>query len=112
MTQKELNAATKRYNEIMYSVCHEPVTIGTIYSEGTEGWNLRDMVSEMQYTLDIWNDEGSIAWMDAHDEFQPKGRPWYHNWYNEKARMKRFIDRYKDEALKLECVDGHCSKFD
>lgn len=104
--------AIKQFNEIMYSICHEHSTIGTHYSENTEKWNLRDMVSEVQYVLDIWNDEGSIAWQDAHDDTQPAHKPWYKEWLNEKAQMKRFINKYKDEALTMECSEGHCSKYD
>ena len=100
------------YNNIMFDICHEHVSIGTSLSEGTENWNLRDMVSEMQYVLDLWEDETSMAWMDAHDETQPSHKPWYKNWLNEKARMKRFIDKYKYEAMKMEVTEGHCSRFD
>ena len=112
MTEAAMKTAVKRYNELMFDICHEHLTIGTRFSEDTEDWNLRDLVSEMQYTLDIWNDPDCIAWQDAHDETQPRDKPWYHNWYNEKKRMERFINRYKDEALGLECHAGHCSCWD
>lgn len=104
--------AVTMYNSIMFDICHEHVSIGTSLSEGTEGWNLRDMVSEMQYVLDLWNDPESCAYCDAHDETQPAGKPWYKNWVSEKQRMKRFIEKYKAEALKMECTEGHCSKYD
>ena len=104
--------AIKWYNDIMWDICREHLTIGTRLSEGTEHWNLRDMVSEMQYTLDIYDDPGTIYWEDAHDPYQPEDRSWYRQWYNEKARMKRFIDRYKNEALQMECTEGHCSRYD
>ena len=104
--------ALKQYNNIMNDICHEHLTIGTRLSEGTENWNLRDMVSEMQYQLEIWDDPDCIYWQDAHDESQPSDRSWYKNWCSEKARMKRFIERWKDEAMKMECTEGHCSNFD
>lgn len=100
------------YNNIMWDICHEHLTIGTMFSEGTAGWNLRDMVSEMQYTLDKWNDPDCIYWQDAHDDTQPSHKPWLKNWNNERARMKRFIEKYKNEALKMECTEGHCSIYD
>lgn len=100
------------YNNIMWDICHEHLTIGTRLSEGTAGWNLRDMVSEMQYTLDKWNDPDCIYWQDAHDDTQPSHKPWLKNWNNERARMKRFIEKYKNEALKMECTEGHCSIYD
>lgn len=105
-------AALKKYNDIMWDLCREHLTIGTRLSENTENWNLRDMVSEMQYTLDMYNSEDSIYWQDAHDDSQPSHRPWYWQWYNEKKRMERFISRYKDEALTMECTEGHCSRYD
>ena len=105
-------SAVRQYNNIMFAICHEHLTIGTDYSEGTENWNLRDMVSEMQYTLDLWNDPGSTAYDDAHDNTQPPNKPWYKNWLNEKARMKRFIAKYKDEALTMNCTESHYSKYD
>lgn len=104
--------AITQYNNIMWDICREHNTIGTSLSENTENWNLRDMVSEMQYTLDIYNDPDCLPWQDAHDPYQPPHKPWLKEWQKEKARMKRFIDKYKDEALTMECYEGHCSKFD
>lgn len=106
-------SAVKQYNNLMFDIARDHLTIGTKASQKeTEGWNLRDMVSEVQYTLDIYEDPSCIYWEDAHDESQPPHRPWYKEWINNKARMKRFIDKYKDEALKLECTENHSSKFD
>jgi hypothetical protein len=114
---KELNMKTaiKRYNDIMNSICREHNTIGERLSDGTENWNLRDMVSEMQYTFDLWNEPGSVAYDDAHDEFQPVRngrREWYYNWQLEKARMKRFIEAYEPFIGDMECAISHCSRFD
>lgn len=104
--------AVKTYNGIMNAICHEHVTIGTSYSEGTENWNLRDLVSEMQYVLDLWNEPGSLPWEDAHDDSQPSHKPWLKNWNNERARMMRFIQRYAPECDDMECSERHCSCFD
>lgn len=101
----------KRWNGLMYDLCREHLTIGTKFSEHTENWNLRDMVSEAQYTLDVYNSEDSIYWEDAHDSAQP-GREWYMEWYKEKKKLERFINRYKEEALTMECTESHCSKYD
>lgn len=104
--------AIAQYNEIMSSICRAYNTINTSFSDGTKNWNLRDMVSEMQYTLDIYDDESCIYWEEAHDDSQPAHKPWLKEWINNKARMKRFIKKYKDEALKMECVQHHSSCFD
>lgn len=106
-----MNAITQ-YNNIMRDICREYNTIGTSFSEGTEGWTIRDMVSEMQYTLDIYNDEGCIYLEEAHDETQPADKPWYKEWINQKRRMERFIEKYKGEAAKAECTMRHCSIYD
>lgn len=106
-----MNAVTF-YNNIMFDICHEHCTIGTSFSENTSDWNLRDMISEMQYTLDLWNDEESLPWIDAHDETQPAWKPWLKGWRAEIARMKRFITKYKDEALTMKCTEHHCSIYD
>lgn len=104
--------ALKTYNHLMADLGYEHNTIGTNLSEDTEDWNLRDMVSEAQYTLDMFNDPNSIHYADAHDQFQPAGKPWYKQWINEKARLKRFIEKYEDEAMEMECSTGHCSCYD
>lgn len=112
MRKPNMKTATKRYNNIMFDIAREHNTIGTSFSENTEKWNLRDMVSEMQYTLDLWNDETSLAWEDAHDGSQPAWKPWYREWQNEKARMKRFIDAYSPHIDDMVCAIGHCSCYD
>ena len=105
-------SAVKQYNDLMMDICREYHTIGTKYSEGTENWNLRDMVSEVQYTLDIWNDPDCTYYQDAHDNSQPESKDWYKQWMNDKARMKRFINKYAKEAMTMECTVDHCSDYD
>ena len=99
----------------MFSICREHLSIGTNFSEDTENWNLRDMVSEMQYTINQYENPDCIYWEDAHDEFQPKEKGvgvWYKEWRNTIAKMKRFVAKYKDEALTIKCVSAHCSEYD
>ena len=48
MKNFNLESATKRYNRIMNEICCEHLTIGTSYSENTDGWNIRDMVDEVE----------------------------------------------------------------
>ena len=112
MAAAKTSTAVRRYNDLVMSVAHEHVSIGTRYSEGTENWNLRDMVAEISYILEIWNDPGSISYQDAHDDSQPAHKPWYKNWLNEKRRMERFIEKYLPEAFEMECSEGHGSIYD
>lgn len=116
---KEFKQAVKTYNAIMFSVCLEHATIGTNFSENTDGWNLRDLVSEMQYQLDMWTDPDCMSWQDAHDPIQPvdviNGRSrkrWLYEWSKSKARMERFINKYKPLIKGLTCTVGHCSIYD
>lgn len=116
MTEKQLARATARYNSIMWDAGYEFATVGETLSKNTEGWNLRDMVSEAQYVLDLWQSPDCIWYQDAHaggcisdpDEL----RAAYKYWYGTIQRLKRFINAYKDEAVKMTCTSGHCSKFD
>ena len=111
----QIKAAIKCYNNIMFDIGREEGTIGTNYSQNTSNWNLRDMISEMQYLLDLWNDPDCMAYQDAHDESQPirNGRKeWLYNWQKEKARMKRFIDTYKPFIGDTICSISHCSIYD
>lgn len=101
----------KWYNDIMYSICRDEVCIGEGHT-GTTGWNLRDMVSEMRYVLDQYEDPDCIYYEEAHDEAQPSHKPWYKEWIAAKARMRRFIETNKKEALQMECTESHCSRYD
>ena len=106
----------KRYNSIMFSISREHLTIGTGFSEGTENWNLRDLVSEMQYTLDIYEDQGCVYWEEAHDPYQPKRSngvgQFYYEWVLTKNKMKRFIKAYEPFIEGMECSEGHSSIYD
>ena len=55
---KQLASALKKYNEIMWDLCREHLTIGTELSEGTADWNLRDMVAEADYYLSTYHENG------------------------------------------------------
>ena len=104
--------AITQYNNLMWVLMREHNTIGTKFSENTENWNLRDMVSEVQYTLDIYEDPTCIYWQEAHDPYQPAHKPWLKEWNQSRQRMKRFIAKYKDEAMTMNCTVDHSSIFD
>ena len=119
MDAKTIKQATKTYNNIMRDLCLEHCTIGTNLSEDTENWNLRDMVAEMDYQLNIWLDPDCMYYIDAHDEYQPTIQvgnrtvgEYLYNWQKEVARMKRFIAKYETQITNLQCHSEHCSRFD
>lgn len=114
MTDKAFASAVKRYNRLMYEMCYEYNTIGTSFSESTDGWTIRDLVSEVQYTLDLWLDPMCAPYQDAHDRWMDADEReyLYKDWVSNVAKMKRFVQRYKADALETVCVSSHCSKFD
>lgn len=108
MKTLNLKRAIERYNDIMMRIGYEHNTIGTHFSENTENWNLRDLVSEAQYTLDCYYEEGhangDMRYSD--DEYERK------LWKSETGKLKRFIDAYEPFIKDLKCSTGHCSRFD
>lgn len=109
MNRKDLDMGkiVKRYNNMMYFMCLEHLTIGTRFSENTEGWNLRDMVSEAQYQLDLHYDEDTMTGQERYSKCDG-GR----QWRCEVGRLARFIAAYAPYTNDLECKEGHCSKYD
>ena len=88
----------------MMALGFEYATIGTNFSEDTENWNLRDMVSEMKYFLDLYNEDGT-CYSDMKEDC-------YDEWRHDVKLMQGFISKYKDEALKIKGYTRHCSCYD
>lgn len=104
----KMESAIKRYNDIMKCLGYEYNTIGTIYSEGTEYWNLRDMVAECDYILSTYYEDGHFNnYMRYSDD--PEDRKM---WKRETARLRRFIYKYISDVQSMICYEGHCSDFD
>ncbi len=100
----DIPKATKRYNNLMMFLAKEHCTIGTSYSESTEGWSLRDMVAECDYTLSTYYEAGHAnAEMKEEDP---------ETWKSETGKLKRFIETYKPFIDGFKCTAGHCSKYD
>ena len=109
-TMKNLNmkSAIKRYNGIMQGMGYDHLTIGTSLSEGTDNWNIRDMVCECDYQLSMYYDEGNIngELRYSDDESDRKA------WASETGKLKRFIAAYVPFIENVKCTDGHGSKYD
>ena len=104
MKQLNMEKITERYNNIMCSICYEHCTIGTDFSESTEGWNLRDMVAECDYTLSTYFECGH-----ANAEMKQEC---YKTWKSDTGKLQRFIKAYEPYIDGMKCVSGHCSKYD
>lgn len=108
MKNLNMEKAIERYNDLMFSLCYEHNTIGTSYSESTDGWNLRDMVAETDYVLSCYFESGHInADMRYSDDEEERKA-----WLSETGRLKRFIEAYKPFIDDFRCVIGHCSQYD
>lgn len=99
--------AKKRYNDLMECLALEHLTIGTCFSESTDGWNIRDMVAEADYQLSCYYESGHVnEEMRRGDEYDRK------MWRSETGKLKRFIKAYLPFIDGIECTSGHCSQYD
>lgn len=107
---KELNikTAVKKYNDLMMMLGYEYNTIGTDFSEDTENWNLRDMVSEARYILETYYEEGHCNCDMRYDSDKDVRR----RWKTETTKLRNFIEKYKSYIVNMKCTVGHSSCFD
>ncbi|EFR67888.1 hypothetical protein HMPREF9525_01953 [Enterococcus faecium TX0133a04] len=91
--QKEFEKARKRYNKIMNELSYEHLTVHEELSEGTEKYTIADMVNEVETLLASFFENGHV-----NDEWR-KEEPKRVNAYI--ARLKRFIDKYKENSDKF-----------
>lgn len=112
--------AKKRYNSMMNDLGLEFLTIGQNLSEGTQNWNIRDMVSECQYQLDVCfeddnaNSEGRYIseLIERYSYSEIDAKRAHVEWLSKTMKLRNFIKKYKDVALQEKCSQGHCSCFD
>lgn len=104
MKKVNMTTAVKKYNDIMEMLCYEHNTIGTRLSEGTENWNLRDMVAECDYVLSTYYEWGHCN----HDLKSEEPN----EWKRETGYLRRFIKRYEPFVQDMICAEGHCSMYD
>lgn len=107
MKNYNFEKAVKRYNNIMFDICREHLTIGTRFSEDTDGWNIRDLVAECDYQLSCYYEGGhSNADMRYGDTEERKA------WRSETGKLERFIKAYEPyiEGITVKC--NHCSQYD
>lgn len=105
MKHLNIDTAIQRYNNIMMSICYEHSTIDTEYSENTENWNIRDMVSECAYVLSTYYEVGH-----ANEELRHTADRKI--WLSETGKLKRFIKAYEPFIKDVVCTQGHCSEYD
>lgn len=110
----KMDKAVKRYNNLMYALGYDYHTIGTSDTDDPRinNWNLRDMISEVQYWLDFYQSDDCIYREEAYDTSYPNHKALYKQYRSDLAKMQRFIAAYEKEALAMVCYEGHCSKYD
>ena len=97
MKNLNMEAAIKRYNELMDITGYGHHTIGTKHSEGTEGWGLREMVDECAYVLSCYY-EGGCCNSDMQYSDDPEERKM---WRSHTGKLERFIKTYRPLAEEL-----------
>lgn len=103
-----MKKVVERYNDLVMSVCYEHCSIGTRYSEGTELWNLRDMVAECDYILSCYYERGHCNNdLRYSDDLEDRKL-----WKSETGKLSRFIKAYEPYVNNMVCTCGHCSRFD
>ena len=108
MKNLNMETAKKRYNELMDIAGREYKTIGTKHSEGTDNWNLRDMVSECAYVLSSYYEGGGCNGDKQYSD-DPEERK---EWKSHTGKLERFIKAYEPFIEGLVCTTRHSSKYD
>ena len=88
----------------METIGYEHSTIGTEWSEGTENWNLRDMVAEADYYLSTYYENGH-----GNNDLKYEDRK---RWISETGKLKRFIAHWEPYIKDMKGETRHCSKYD
>lgn len=108
MKNLNIESAIKRYNNIMETIGYDHNTIGTKFSESTEGWSIRDMVAECDYVLSCYYEDGHCnAEMRCSEDAEERKM-----WKSETGKLKRFIEAYKPFIDDVKCISRQCSQFD
>lgn len=109
MKHLNMEKAIDRYNGIMFDLCADHLTIGIEGdSEGTDKWNLRDMVAECDYLLSTYYDDGHTNYDMRNSENEEERKAWK----SETGKLRRFINAYVPFIQGMKCTEEHCSKYD
>lgn len=113
MKNLNIETARKRYNNIMYDLGLDHLTIwekGSKTEEGSEAkeWNLRDMVAEVDYQLGLYYEDGTLASEMRYSDYESERKAWRY----ESGKLQRFIKAYEPFIKDMKCAEAHCSKYD
>lgn len=113
MKNFDFEKARKRYNDLMYSLCLDHLTVWEVGSKeevGSEakGWNIRDMVAECDYQYGLYLEDGTVQGEMRYSDYESERKAWR----SESGKLKRFIEAYKPYIDGIKCASGHCSQYD
>lgn len=118
MAQTIYEKAKKDYNKLMNEMGMEFQTIGTSYTEDAESkaqWTIRDMVSEVQYHLDLYFQYGQDQYECYNIDEDSYCRDWQETRQRARQEVRKcraFIKKYVPHIVGVQCYEGHCSKYD
>lgn len=72
--------------------------------EKRKNWNLRDLISEMDYCLSRYYEEGN-------SNFEARSND-YDEWLSATRKMKRFIKKWLPKCNGMKPYEKHCSGYD
>lgn len=110
--------AKNSFNKLMNASGYEHRTIGEKQSEGTEKWNISDMVSECQYVLNTYYETGHANNEASNRELlkEKYGNEEAEEMYIERIRsirrLKTFIQTYEEFTLMEKPTEKHGTKYD
>ena len=80
--------AVKRYNDLMFDLGLEFLSIGTRFSEDTDNWNIRDLVAEADYQLSCYFESGNACAEMRYSEDAYERQ----SWRSSVGKLTRFIN--------------------
>ena len=96
----------ERYNDIMFECSYEHSTIGTEFSESTDGWNLKDMIDEAEYLLGCYYEPGNIRY----DEMLTD-KAAFKAWKKETKMLRKWIEDFRPYSIGVEPTAKHLNWF-
>ena len=127
ISERRMQTAIKKYNDLMYQLALDHLVI----HEENKEWNLRDMVSECQYQLDLFSEYGTDEYEALHimEDYEGytkeeiEGTTYLARRYKEDVRtfqgakkdmkdLQKFINTYKKDILDMDVHQRHCSMWD
>lgn len=123
MKESTLQQAKVEYNKLMKSLGLDYNTVDTDYCEGTDGWNLKDMICEAKYQLELFFETGTVQYDDLHSIKKYKHITFNQistysklfvvseNAKKDVKNLRAFINKYKKFVKDMQCVTEHCSSL-